>query len=63
MKDIIAEREAYNRIKREVLSTIEEMRKACPEAAEYLEAHLVFDEKEMTFMYTGDDRLTMTRVP
>lgn len=63
MKDFIAEPETFNRIKREILSTVEAMRKANPEAAEYLEAHLVFDDQAMTFLYTGDDRLKMTRVP
>ena len=63
MRDIIAEREAFNRVKREIASTIEEMRKANPEAAKYLEAHLVIDEQAMTFKYTGDGRLQMTRMP
>jgi hypothetical protein len=63
MRDIIEERETFNRMKREILSLIEAMREAIPEAAEYLETHLVIDEKEMTFMYTGDDRFKVTRIP
>ena len=56
------EREAFHRVKRELLAYIELMRRACPEAAEYLESHLVMDEQACTFMYTGDDRLRMERV-
>ena len=30
-----------------------------PEAAEYPEQHLVLDDEQETFMYTGDDRIKM----
>ncbi len=51
----------YRKIKAEILAFVEEMRAACPEAAEYLEQHLVFDDQKETFMYTGDDRIKMRR--
>jgi hypothetical protein len=49
----------YLKIKAEILAAVEEIRAAMPEAAEYLEQHLVFDDEKETFMYTGDDRLKM----
>jgi tRNA U34 5-carboxymethylaminomethyl modifying GTPase MnmE/TrmE len=55
-------RAAFNRVKGEILAFIEEMRKACPEAAKYLEEHMVYDEHALTMTYTGDDRLKMTRM-
>lgn len=62
MKTRAQELEAFHSIKREILATIEEMRRARPEAAEYLESHLVMDEQACTFTYTGDDRLQLRRV-
>jgi hypothetical protein len=56
------ERAAFNRVRQEILSTIESMREVSPEAAEYLEKHLVIDEEAMTFKYTGDDRLKLERI-
>ena len=49
----------YRKIKAEILATVESIRAAMPEAAEYLEQHLVFDDEKETFMYTGDDRIKM----
>ena len=56
------ERAQFNQVKQEILSSIESMRKVLPEAAEYLEKHLVIDEEAMTFKYTGDDRLKLNRI-
>ncbi|MCX6930584.1 MAG: hypothetical protein NT154_46365 [Verrucomicrobia bacterium] len=56
------ERETFNRVKQEIPSSIESMRKASPEAAEYLAIHLVIDEEAMTFKYTGDDRIKLERI-
>jgi hypothetical protein len=53
--------QVYRKIKAEILATVELIRAAMPEAAEYLEKHLVFDDKEETFMYTGDDRIKLRR--
>ena len=49
----------FRKIKAEILATVELIRAARPEAAEYLEQHLVFDDEKETFMYTGDDRSKM----
>jgi hypothetical protein len=49
----------YRKIKAEILATVESIRAAMPEAAEYLEKHLVFDDEKETSMYTGDDRIKM----
>ena len=49
----------YRTMKAEILAAVESIRAAMPEAAEYLEKHLVFDDKKETFMYTGDDRIKM----
>jgi hypothetical protein len=56
------ERAQFNRVKQEILASIESMRKVLPEAAEYLEKHLVIDEEAMTITYTGDDRLKLKRI-
>jgi hypothetical protein len=49
----------YRKIKAEILATVESIRAAMPEAAEYLEKHMVLDDQKETFMYTGDDRIKM----
>jgi hypothetical protein len=49
----------YRKIKAEILATVESIRAAMPEAAAYLEEHLVFDDDQETFMYTGDDRIKL----
>jgi hypothetical protein len=56
------ERAQFNRVKQEILASIESTRKVLPEAAEYLEKHLVIDEEAMTFTYTGDDRLKLKKI-
>jgi hypothetical protein len=56
------ERAQFNQVKRDMLASIESMRKVMPKAAEYFEQHLVIDEEAMTFKYTGDDRLKLTRI-
>jgi len=35
---------------------IQEVRQQSPKDADYLEEHKVFDDKNLTFRYTGDDR-------
>jgi hypothetical protein len=49
----------YRKMKAEVLATVESIRAAMPEAADYLEKHLVFDDEKETFAYTGDERLKL----
>jgi hypothetical protein len=44
----------YRTVKAEILGAVEAIRAARPEAAEYLEEHLVFDDEKETFAYTGD---------
>ena len=56
------EREAFERVKADILATVESMRRVNPAAAEYLEQHLVIDEVAMTFKYTGDGRLKLERI-
>jgi hypothetical protein len=51
----------YSKIKTEILAAVESIRAAMPEAAEYLEQHLVLDDEKETFMCTGDDRLKLRR--
>jgi hypothetical protein len=51
---------AYEEIKADILKFLETLRATHPEAAKYLESHLVFDDKAMTFHYTGDDRIKLT---
>jgi|NGEPerStandDraft_6_1074524.scaffolds.fasta_scaffold669856_1 hypothetical protein len=59
---VLDERTKFNQVKRDLLASIESMRKAMPEAAEYFEQHLVIDEEAMTFKYTGDDRLKLKKI-
>ena len=56
------ERAQFNQVKREMLASIESMRKVMPEAAECFEQHFVIDEEAMTFTYTGDNRLKLKRI-
>ena len=56
----MSEREAYESIKSDIKHLIESVRAKMPQAAEYMEKHMVMDDEKMTFMYTGDDRLKMT---
>ena len=49
----------YRKIKADILATVELIRVAEPEAAAYLEKHLVLDDEKEAFMYTGDDRVKM----
>jgi hypothetical protein len=46
-------------MKAEMLAAVESIRAAMPEAAGYLEKHLVFDDEKETFAYPGDDRLKL----
>jgi hypothetical protein len=56
------EREAYESIKSDIRSFIEEVRVKLPEAAQYLDRHIVMDDKKMTFAYTGDDQVKLRYV-
>ena len=53
------ERARFNRVRQEILSFMESIRKASLDTAEYLEKHLVMDEEAMMFKYTGDDRIKL----
>jgi hypothetical protein len=57
------EREVYESIKSDIRGFIEEVRAKLPKAAEYLDKHIVMDDKKMTFAYTGDDRVKLRYVP
>ncbi len=56
------ERKTFEYVNGQVLAGVENIRRVNPAAAEYLEQHLVIDEVAMTFQYTGDDRLKLTRL-
>jgi hypothetical protein len=53
------ERQAYESVKHDIKEAIESIRAQLPEAAEYLEKHLVMDDEQMTFAYTGDNRIRL----
>ena len=53
------DRGAFDEAKRKISLMIEEVRQESPEDADYLEEHMVFDDKTLTFRYTGDDRYAM----
>ena len=50
------DRGAFDEAKHKVSLMIEEVRQESPEDADYLEEHMVFDDKTLAFHYTGDDR-------
>ena len=49
----MSEREAYESIKSDIKHLIESIRAKLPQAAEYMEKHIVMDDEKMTFMYTA----------
>ncbi len=49
----------YQQMKADMLAFVESVRAEMPQAAEYLEKHLVFDDEKETVCYTGDDRLKL----
>ena len=53
------DRGAFEEAHRKVSQMIEEVRQVSPKDAYYLEEHMVFDDKALTFRYTGDDRYAM----
>jgi hypothetical protein len=57
------EREAYESVKRDIRHFVESVRAQCPKAAQYLDKHIVMDDKKMTFAYTGGDRLKLRYLP
>ena len=54
---MINERRQYEEIKSDILDAIEAIRSTMPDAAKYLIDNLIMDDANMTFCYTGDDRL------
>ena len=56
------ERETYESVKRDIKKAIESIRAQSPEAAEYLDKHLVMDDEKMTFAYTGDNRISLEQL-
>jgi hypothetical protein len=52
----------YKRVKADIRAFVESLRAKMPDAAEYLEQHLVFDDEKETVCYTGDDRLKLERL-
>ena len=64
-------KDVFEHVKREIYSTIEEIRKQSESMAQYLMDNIIFDEKDFTFKYIGDDftfkyigddRIQMTRI-
>lgn len=51
------ERLVYEEIKCDIADAIAQIREQCPEAADYLRAHIEYDDEHMTVRYTGDDRI------
>ncbi len=47
---------------RPLIKAIESIRAKSPEAAEYLDKHIVIDEAKMTFAYMGDDRINLEKL-
>ncbi len=56
------ERKQYGKIKSDILEAVEAIRSTMPDAAEYLENNLIMDDTNMTFCYTGDDRLQIKQL-
>jgi hypothetical protein len=56
------ERETFESVKRDIKHAIQTMRAKMPEAAEYLEKHIVMDDQKMTFAYTGDGRIRLEQL-
>ncbi len=56
------ERQTYESMKRDIKKAIESMRAKSPEAAAYLEQHIVMDDQKMTFAYTGDNRISLEKI-
>ena len=54
---------AYQQIKKDILHFLQTLRLTDPEAADYLQKHLVFDDKKQTFQYTGDGRVKLRPGP
>ena len=52
----------YEKMKREMLEAVKAIEDAHPEAGKYLREHLVFDDRQMTFKYTGDGRLQLNPI-
>jgi rhodanese-related sulfurtransferase len=52
----------YEEVKQQILRGIAAMAEVNAEAAQYLREHLVMDDENKTFKYTGDDRMRMERL-
>ncbi len=57
-----SERTIYEGIKTAIVKTIESVRAENPGAGQYLADHIVFDDRAMTFEYTGDNRMKIEQV-
>ena len=51
---------ALEKVKGDINGAIEEIAKQCPEMAEHLRKHIVFDEEKGTIRYTGDIKWNTT---
>lgn len=49
----------YIILKNEIYKSINEIKEKIPDAALYLSKNIIFDDKNMTIQYTGDDRISM----
>ena len=47
-------KKALEKVKCEINATLEEIAKQCPELADHLRKHIVFNEEKGTVCYTGD---------
>jgi len=56
------DRATYESIKRDIKKAIESICAQSPEAAEYLDKHVVTDDRKMTFAYTGDNRISLEQM-
>lgn len=56
------ERPMYEEIKRDLADAIAQIRARCPDAADYLSAHIEYDDDAMTIRYTGDVRIQIREI-
>jgi len=52
----------YKNIKDEITNTINHIEAESPEAGQYLREHLIMDDVNETFKYTGDDRIKIDSI-
>lgn len=51
------------RVKKDINSAIDKIAKQCPEMADHLRKHIVFDEQRGTVCYTGDIKWNLSPLP